>query len=89
MNIKTLLPELRKLVTNLAEDLLARSTGNATIDAGLTPATATGVDTFTAGHGDDDDGSLSLTDGDEDYTVDEFQSNTNETRHHGERRRHG
>ncbi|MFI5457945.1 MAG: restriction endonuclease, partial [Isosphaerales bacterium] len=38
MNIKTLLPELRKLVTDLAEDLLARATSDATIDAGLRDA---------------------------------------------------
>ena len=35
MNIKTLLPELRKLVVDLAEDLLVRSTSDATIGAGL------------------------------------------------------
>jgi len=38
MNIKTLLPELRKLVTDLAEDLLARATSDAKIDAGLRDA---------------------------------------------------
>jgi hypothetical protein len=38
MNIKTLLPELRKLVTGLADDLLVRSTSDATIDAGLREA---------------------------------------------------
>ena len=38
MNIKTLLPELRKLVTGLAEDLLVRSTSDAKIDAGLRDA---------------------------------------------------
>ncbi len=38
MNIKTLLPELRKLVAELAEDLLARSTSDATIDSGLRDA---------------------------------------------------
>ena len=36
--IKTLLPELKKLVVELAEDLLARSTENAEIDAGLREA---------------------------------------------------
>ena len=36
--IKTLLPELRKLVTELAEDLLARATSDAKIDAGLRDA---------------------------------------------------
>ena len=36
--IKTLLPELRKLVTELTEDLLARSTSDAKIDAGLRDA---------------------------------------------------
>ncbi|MFO0877869.1 MAG: BREX-2 system adenine-specific DNA-methyltransferase PglX [Gemmataceae bacterium] len=38
MNTKTLLPELRALVGELAEDLLARSTSDATIDAGLKEA---------------------------------------------------
>src|ERR1700732_3431472 len=38
MNIKSLLPELRKLVTELGEDLLVRSTSDATIDAGLRDA---------------------------------------------------
>jgi len=38
MNIKTLLPELKKLVTELSEDLLARSTATAEIDAGLREA---------------------------------------------------
>jgi hypothetical protein len=38
VNIKTLLPELRTLVTNLAEDLLARSTEDDKIDAGLRDA---------------------------------------------------
>jgi hypothetical protein len=36
--IKTLLPELRKVVGELAEDLLARSTRDATINAGLKEA---------------------------------------------------
>jgi hypothetical protein len=35
MNIKTLLPELRKRVTSLAGDLLAQFTGNASIAAGI------------------------------------------------------
>ena len=38
VNIKTLLPELKKLVTELSEDLLARSTASAEIDAGLREA---------------------------------------------------
>jgi len=38
VNIKTLLPELRALVTDLAEDLLARSTADEKIDAGLRDA---------------------------------------------------
>jgi hypothetical protein len=38
VNIKTLLPELRNLVAELAEDLIARSTSDATIDAGLREA---------------------------------------------------
>ncbi len=38
VNIKTLLPELRMLVTDLAEDLLARSTADDKIDAGLRDA---------------------------------------------------
>jgi hypothetical protein len=38
VDIKTLLPELRHLVGELAEDLLARSTENADIDAGLRQA---------------------------------------------------
>lgn len=38
VDIKTLLPELRKLVGELAEDLLARSTENIDIDAGLRKA---------------------------------------------------
>ena len=38
MNIKTLLPELKKLVTLLAQDLLARSTEQAEIDTGLREA---------------------------------------------------
>jgi hypothetical protein len=38
VNIKTLLPELRALVTDLAEDLLARSTADDKIDAGLRDA---------------------------------------------------
>ena len=38
MNIKTLLPELKRLVSELAEDLLARSTSDATINAGLKEA---------------------------------------------------
>jgi hypothetical protein len=38
MNIKTLLPELRKLVSELAEDLLARATSDAEIDTGLRAA---------------------------------------------------
>src|ERR1700724_682430 len=38
MNIKSLQPELRKLVTELAEDLLARSTSDANIDVGLREA---------------------------------------------------
>ena len=38
VDIKTLLPDLRKLVGELAEDLLARSTETAAIDAGLRQA---------------------------------------------------
>jgi hypothetical protein len=38
IHIKTLLPELKDLVKELAEDLLARATGNAEIDAGLRQA---------------------------------------------------
>ena len=38
VDIKTLLPELRKLVTELAEDLLARVNADAKIDAGLREA---------------------------------------------------
>ena len=38
VTIKCLLPELRKLVTELAEDLLVRSTSDAKIDAGLRDA---------------------------------------------------
>ena len=38
VDIKALLPDLRKLVTELAEDLLARSTSDAKIDAGLRDA---------------------------------------------------
>ncbi len=38
VTIKSLLPDLRKLVTDLAEDLLVRSTSDATIDAGLRDA---------------------------------------------------
>lgn len=38
VDIKTLLPELKKLVTELSEDLLARSTATADIDAGLREA---------------------------------------------------
>src|SRR6516165_1727347 len=38
VHIKTLLPELKELVRELAEDLLARSTENAEIDAGLRQA---------------------------------------------------
>jgi hypothetical protein len=38
VNIKTLLPDLKELVGELAEDLLARSTENAEIDAGLRQA---------------------------------------------------
>ena len=38
VDIKTLLPELRDLVGELAEDLLARSTETADIDAGLRKA---------------------------------------------------
>jgi len=38
LTIKTLLPELRRLVAQLAEDLLARATSDATIDAGLREA---------------------------------------------------
>jgi hypothetical protein len=38
VHIKTLLPELRNLVGELAEDLLARSTSDATINAGLKEA---------------------------------------------------
>lgn len=38
VNITTLLPELRTLVTDLAEDLLARSTADTKIDAGLREA---------------------------------------------------
>src|SRR5438128_10336976 len=38
VNIKTLLPDLKDLVSELAEDLLARSTENADIDAGLRQA---------------------------------------------------
>jgi len=35
MNIKTLLSETETLVTDLSEDLLARSTEKAKVDAGL------------------------------------------------------
>ena len=38
VNIKTLLPDLQELVKELDEDLLARATGNAEIDAGLREA---------------------------------------------------
>ncbi|MCM2371078.1 BREX-2 system adenine-specific DNA-methyltransferase PglX [Aporhodopirellula aestuarii] len=38
VDIKTLLPELKKLVTELSEDLLARSTASGEIDAGLREA---------------------------------------------------
>src|SRR5271170_3117573 len=38
LNIKTLLPELRALVTELGEDLLTRSTADDKIDAGLRDA---------------------------------------------------
>ena len=38
LDIKTLLPELKKLVTDLSEDLLARSTATAEVDAGLREA---------------------------------------------------
>ena len=38
IDIKTLLPELKKLVTELSEDLLARSTASAEIDTGLRDA---------------------------------------------------
>lgn len=38
VNIKTLLPELKALVTDLAEDLLARSQADDKIDAGLRDA---------------------------------------------------
>jgi hypothetical protein len=38
VNIKTLLPDLKELVGELAEDLLARATENADIDAGLREA---------------------------------------------------
>ena len=38
VDIKSLLPELKKLVTDLAEDLLARCTENAEIDTGLLEA---------------------------------------------------
>ena len=38
LDIKTLLPELKTLVTDLSEDLLARSTKNAEVDAGLREA---------------------------------------------------
>jgi hypothetical protein len=38
VQIKTLLPELRKLVAELAEDLLARATSDVAIDAGLREA---------------------------------------------------
>ena len=38
MNIKTLLASLKKLVTDLSEDLLARSMANAEVDAGLREA---------------------------------------------------
>ena len=38
VDIKSLLPELKKLVTDLAEDLLARTTENAEVDAGLREA---------------------------------------------------
>ena len=38
VDIKTLLPELRELVSELAENLLARSTETADIDAGLRQA---------------------------------------------------
>jgi hypothetical protein len=40
VDIKTLLPELRTLVTDLAEDLLARSTADDKVDAGLRKAFA-------------------------------------------------
>src|SRR5271166_6529768 len=38
MDIKPLLPDLKKLVVELADDLLARSTENAEIDTGLREA---------------------------------------------------
>src|SRR5438132_14255124 len=38
VNIKTLLPDLKELVGELAEDLLARASENAEIDAGLRQA---------------------------------------------------
>ena len=38
VDIKTLLPELRKLVLALAEDLLARATSDKQIDTGLREA---------------------------------------------------
>ena len=38
VDIKSLLPELKKLVTDLAEDLLKRTTENAEVDAGLREA---------------------------------------------------
>lgn len=38
MDIKTLLPELKRLVTDLSEDLLVRSTATAEVDAGLREA---------------------------------------------------
>ncbi len=38
VDIKTLLPDLKKLVTDLSEDLLARSTSDSEIDAGLREA---------------------------------------------------
>ena len=38
VNIKTLLPDLKELVKELDEDLLARATANAEIDAGLREA---------------------------------------------------
>ena len=38
VDMKTMLPELRRLVRELAEDLLARSASDATINAGLKEA---------------------------------------------------
>ncbi len=38
MNIKSSLPSLKKLVTDLSDDLLARSTENTKVDSGLREA---------------------------------------------------